>query len=158
MATNYFPEMNFQPPDPLGQAAKTAQLSNMLQTAQFQRQMQPLQLQQEQNTVKQQQMAFDSQQAIMDAYLHSGGDLDKATQLAADSGKALPSDVFALQQHALQVKQLYSSYNKEQLGLIETQNNNLRGLFDPVISADSAKQPHSGRQARRRFSPIRRPA
>ena len=137
------PALDIRPPQPfdyLGQLGKVTALKGMLQQQQFQQQMQPLQLQQEQNVVRQQALQFKSQQAIADAYIKSNGDLNQTMDLARQNG-ALPNDLLALQQHTVQMQAALATKTKTELENISTQHDNLRGVLDPIVAADPAKQP-----------------
>lgn len=101
-------------PDVMGQYSRMVALKSMLQQQQYQQQMQPLQLQQQQLTVQQQQMQMDSEHAVMQAYADSGGDLTKAAQLAQQSGKALPKDIYGMQTMNLDLQQKFATLSKTQ--------------------------------------------
>ena len=144
------PALDIKPPqqiDLLGQYAKIQEIraqqqqqAYQQQQMAYQQQMQPLQLQQQQNLVTQQQLQMKSQQAIAQAYIDSDGDLNQ-TMVRARRAGALPNDLLGLQQHAIQMQQELATKTKTELENISTQHDNLRGIMDPIVAADPAKQP-----------------
>ncbi len=97
-----------QQQDLTGQFSRLEQLRALQQQQQIQASEAPLrqqalqqQVQSGQLSVEQQQREQASQQAIMDAYSKSDGNLSQAYDVAAKSGKALPGDLIKLRQAQL---------------------------------------------------------
>lgn len=117
-----------QGPNPLQQYAQAIQIQGQQQ----QQQMGAVQLQQAKQTQQ-------DQQTVRKAFMDSNGDLDQAIKLSAQRGVS-PAMLTQLQQHALDVKTKLQSLQTEQLKNMATQNDNARGLIQPIVSAPPEKQ------------------
>jgi hypothetical protein len=130
-------DVRTQQSDPLEQVGKVLSLQNMMRQSQFQPQLQAEQLKatqlentgrEQENTVRARQMQDD--QTIMETLGKYNGDIDAA--LPELGSKVSPARFMGLKKYQLDVKQKIAAINKDELPVLQDQNNRLQGLIQQV--------------------------
>lgn len=138
MSSIPLPALQVKPPEQ-SNLLEQYRAMQQIKSGQQQQQIQQLAIQ------KAQQQQKDSL-TVRDSFSKNKGDIDKTLQEVA--GKVGADTYTALQQHAVDVKQKMSTLTADQLKNIATQNDNARGLIQPVIDAPAEKQAEMYAQSR----------
>lgn len=90
--------------------------------------------------LQQARMQMNSNQALLTAMANGGGDWDKTMQLARESKQVLPTDMFSIQQHRLNMQKeataLDESQRKDMLSKMDEYNGLLEGVTNqPELDA-----------------------
>lgn len=132
-----------QPVNPLGGIQQAMQIrASQQEQAMRQQAMQAQQLEMEQR-----QRQMDSQNAIMDAYRESNGDINKLPSIAAKSGRVLPGDLMNLQKGIMEMKAQTLDYVQKVGAKAVNDSALMQGAHDQVAALPPDQRPAAYQQA-----------